>query len=317
MVLIYSQAAVAPLSGETGDPDASGLLRALYYPAYAAAVVLIAAAWRRSLLALLRAPLLIALVTVAASSALWSVAPDITVRRSVALAFTCLSGVALAARFSWARLAEVLACGFALLALASLGGGPLRPLDRADERSLPGLLARALVREERARPVHDDRLLRLRRRRRAQPGPPAALGRGRGADGPARPALHLQDLAGQPDAGGRHAGLRLAGAARTCGRDRSRVARRRRRHRASPASSCSSPTRPSPCSARTRRSPAGPRSGRRPCAGSTSGRPSAGATARSGTTRTSGRRWPRSPRRRASSPGTPIRAGSSRRWAWA
>jgi O-antigen ligase len=49
------------------------------------------------------------------------------VRRAAALAFTCLSGVALAARFSWARLTEVLACGFALLALASLGAGLFVP----------------------------------------------------------------------------------------------------------------------------------------------------------------------------------------------
>jgi exopolysaccharide production protein ExoQ len=127
MVLIYSQAAVAPLSGETGDPEASGLLRALYYPAYAAAIVLIASAWRRSLLALLRAPLLIALVGLAATSVLWSAAPDITARRSVALAFTCLSGVALAARFSWARLTEVLATGFAILAGASVVTGLFVP----------------------------------------------------------------------------------------------------------------------------------------------------------------------------------------------
>ena len=127
MVLIYSQAAVAPLSGETGDPEASGLLRALFYPAYAAAIVLIAAVWRRSLLAMLRAPLLIALVVLAASSTFWSVAPEITVRRAVALTLTCLSGVALAARFSWARLSEVLACGFALLAMASLGAGLFVP----------------------------------------------------------------------------------------------------------------------------------------------------------------------------------------------
>jgi exopolysaccharide production protein ExoQ len=126
-VLIFSQAAVAPLSGETGDPEASGLLRALYYPAYVAAGVLIVGAGRRAGLALLRAPLLIALVGLAVCSALWSTAPDITVRRSVALVFTCLSGVALAARFSWARLTEVLACGFAILALASLAVGLFAP----------------------------------------------------------------------------------------------------------------------------------------------------------------------------------------------
>jgi O-antigen ligase len=127
MVLIYSQAAVAPLSGETGDPEASGLLRSLYYPAYGAALVLLVGSWRRSLLALLRAPLLIAMVAFAALSVLWSVDPDVTVRRSVALTLTCLSGVVLAARFSWARLAEVLACGFAILAVASLAAGILAP----------------------------------------------------------------------------------------------------------------------------------------------------------------------------------------------
>ncbi len=127
MVLIFSQAAVAPLSGETGDPDASGLLRSLYYPAYAAALALLATSWRRSLLALLRAPLLICMVAFAATSVLWSVDPDTTVRRSAALSLTCLSGVVLAARFSWARLTEVLATGFGLLALASLAAGIFVP----------------------------------------------------------------------------------------------------------------------------------------------------------------------------------------------
>jgi exopolysaccharide production protein ExoQ len=127
MVLIYSQAAVAPLSGETGDPEASGLLRALYYPAYASALAIFAMSWKRSLLALLRAPLLIALVALAAVSALWSVDPDTTVRRSVALGFTCLSGVVLASRFSWPRLSEVLACGFAILAIGSLLVGIFMP----------------------------------------------------------------------------------------------------------------------------------------------------------------------------------------------
>lgn len=127
IVLTFSQAAVAPLTGDNPDPESSGLIRALYLPAYGASLVLAVAAWRRALLALLRAPLLIALVTFAAVSVLWSVDPDTTVRRSVALAFTCLGGVVLAARFSWARLTEVLACAFGLLALASLAAGLFVP----------------------------------------------------------------------------------------------------------------------------------------------------------------------------------------------
>jgi O-antigen ligase len=127
MVLIYSQAAVAPLSGESSNPEASSLIRALYYPAYAATLILAAGAWRRTLKALMRAPLLIVLVTLAAVSVIWSVDQDSTLRRSVALAFTCLSGVVLAARFGWARLAEVFACGFAILAVASIFTGLALP----------------------------------------------------------------------------------------------------------------------------------------------------------------------------------------------
>lgn len=127
MVLIYSQAAVAPLSGETGDPEASALLRSLYYPAYAGALFILATSWRRTVLALIKAPLLIAMVGFAALSVLWSVAPEVTVRRSVALIFTCLGGVVLAARFSWPRLAELLATAFAVLALASLAVGVFLP----------------------------------------------------------------------------------------------------------------------------------------------------------------------------------------------
>jgi O-antigen ligase len=127
IVLTFSQAAVAPLTNENPDPESSGLIRALYLPAYGGSLVLAVWAWRRALLALLRAPLLIVLVTLAASSVLWSVDPDATVRRSVALAFTCLGGVVLAARFSWARLSEVLACAFGLLALGSLAAGLFVP----------------------------------------------------------------------------------------------------------------------------------------------------------------------------------------------
>jgi O-antigen ligase len=127
IVLTFSQAAVGPLTGENPDPESSGLIRALYIPAYAASLALAAFAWRRVLLALLRAPLLIVLVALTAVSVLWSVDPDTTVRRSAALAFTCLGGVVLAARFSWARLCEVLACAFGLLALGSLAAGLFVP----------------------------------------------------------------------------------------------------------------------------------------------------------------------------------------------
>jgi O-antigen ligase len=127
LVLIYSQALVAPLGGETSNPDASPLLRAVYYPAYVATLVLAAGGWRRVLKAMIRAPLLIAMVALACVSLMWSIDPDATFRRAVALVFTCIGGLTLAARFRWARLAEILATGFTLLAIGSLIVGALVP----------------------------------------------------------------------------------------------------------------------------------------------------------------------------------------------
>ena len=69
---------------------------------------------------LVRQPFLIALFAIAAASLFWSVSPDQTQRRIFALAFTTLGGVTLAARYSWAKLAEAIAATFAILATLSL-----------------------------------------------------------------------------------------------------------------------------------------------------------------------------------------------------
>ena len=63
----------------------------------------------------------------AALSWFWSVSPDQTSRRIFALAFTTLGGAVLAARYSWARLAEALGVCFAVLAVVSLFTGLFVP----------------------------------------------------------------------------------------------------------------------------------------------------------------------------------------------
>jgi len=127
MVLIYSQGWETPLTGGGDETADSDLIRTLFLPAYAAGIALMALTPWRTIQGLLRQPFLVALVLIAAASALWSVSPDQTERRIFALIFTTLGGVALAARYSWARLAEVLAAAFAILALASLFAGLFLP----------------------------------------------------------------------------------------------------------------------------------------------------------------------------------------------
>jgi exopolysaccharide production protein ExoQ len=127
MVLIFSQAWVMPVMGETVDPSASGLVRALFFPAYAAGVILLAQRPGEAFRGLLGQPFLILLLAVVVASIGWSVAPDQTLRRAVAIGFTTLCGVALAARWRWAQLTEVIAVSFAILAVMSLITGLFLP----------------------------------------------------------------------------------------------------------------------------------------------------------------------------------------------
>ena len=120
MLLIYSQGWELPLVGGGDETANSELLRTLFLPAYAAGVALMALTPWRLGVGLVRQPFLIVILLVVALSYFWSVSPDQTSRRIFALLFTTLGGVVLAARYSWARLAEVLATTFAILALCSL-----------------------------------------------------------------------------------------------------------------------------------------------------------------------------------------------------
>lgn len=119
LLLIYSQAWAAPLTGWSADAADSGLLRNTFFLAYAASLLLLALEGWRGLLAGFRAPLMIGLVALAFVSAGWSIGPDATLRRALALGFTTLAGVALVGRRSWAETAEMLAAVFALTAAVS------------------------------------------------------------------------------------------------------------------------------------------------------------------------------------------------------
>lgn len=118
--LIYSQFWVFPMLGDSGNPAASGLVRALYLPAYGASILLVALSPVATAKALARQPFLVMVLLLAAVSTAWSIAPDQTLRRAIALVLTSLSGVLLAVRYRWAPLAEIMAGCVALLILLSI-----------------------------------------------------------------------------------------------------------------------------------------------------------------------------------------------------
>jgi exopolysaccharide production protein ExoQ len=138
MLLTYSQAWIAPLIGDAVDAQSSALVRTLYFPAYLAGLTLLAVRPWDSFRGAIRQPLLIALLLIAGGSVAWSVAPDQSTRRVVALMFTTLCGVVIGTRWRWPALVEVIAAAFAVLALVSLFVGVLVPAVGRMQDVFPG-----------------------------------------------------------------------------------------------------------------------------------------------------------------------------------
>lgn len=119
LLLIFSQGWITPLFGEQALDKAGGLIRAAFFPAYLCGLVILAASLGDTVRVLARQPFLVFMMLLAAASYLWSINGGETIRRVVALGFTTLAGVALAARFRWGQLAEIMAIAFGILAVAS------------------------------------------------------------------------------------------------------------------------------------------------------------------------------------------------------
>ncbi len=138
MLLLYSQAWLVPVFGETVTGQEGPLVRALYIPGYLAGLFLVALKPGASLSAAIRQPFLIAILCLAATSTVWSVSPDQTSRRALAVVLTTICGIAIGARWRWAALAEMLAAIFGLLTMASLLAGLFLPGIGRMSNTFPG-----------------------------------------------------------------------------------------------------------------------------------------------------------------------------------
>jgi hypothetical protein len=91
------------------------------------------------------------------ASTQWSIAPDVTLRRSITLALTTFFGFYLAARFSWRTLIEMAAAALVIVAAGSLVAAVAFPELRGEPHHPPGRLAGAVQREEHAGSRHGPR----------------------------------------------------------------------------------------------------------------------------------------------------------------
>lgn len=114
-------------AGVTGEVPESTLLRYLWLPFYGLIVVGLFFAARQAWRAATRAPWLILLALLAVASAMWSIDPELSFRRGVALLATTLMGVYLAARFDWLTALRLLGVVWFGLMAASLVAGLIAP----------------------------------------------------------------------------------------------------------------------------------------------------------------------------------------------
>lgn len=126
-LLLYSNALLAPLLADPARPDESEALRLIWPPVYALTLGLVAlspgAVWRVTL----RAWPLVLLSALTLVSALWSIDPEISLRRGLGVVITLVFGLWLAARYDWRDLVRLMALSFAVLAIGSLMAGALAP----------------------------------------------------------------------------------------------------------------------------------------------------------------------------------------------
>ena len=119
-ILLMSQALLPALFAPEQPNEGPAWMRAMWFPIYGGTLLFaglrlerMASVW---IAALVTAPLIL----LAFASKEWSLLPDVSARRALALTFTTGFSLYLAARFSWARLAEVAGAAFLLMALGSV-----------------------------------------------------------------------------------------------------------------------------------------------------------------------------------------------------
>ncbi len=121
LIFQFSTALVALLLTDPSDLESkSSLARNLWYPGYLMVLFLAVRKLPKLVRTAVFNPLLILAILWCGLSYLWSIEPDVTLRRSVALLMTTLFGLVLAARYDWNELIGRLALVFLFTALISL-----------------------------------------------------------------------------------------------------------------------------------------------------------------------------------------------------
>ncbi len=119
-MFLFSGGLLGPLLAPEPTVEGSPLLRSLFYPVYILTFVLLVLRPWSTANALVRCWLLLIPVGLALASVNWSMDPDGSLRKAVALLMTTLFAICVASRFDWPQFIELFASLFLILALLSI-----------------------------------------------------------------------------------------------------------------------------------------------------------------------------------------------------
>ncbi|MEM5518201.1 O-antigen ligase [Henriciella sp. AS95] len=125
-LVLFTEGLLPRLFASEENPE-SGFLRLLWLPVYG--LVGMGALWKlpQMFRAALRMPFLLFILLLACASVAWSINPEVTERRAVAIVATTLAGFYLAVRYDWRTLLRLLGAVWIFLAFISLGAGLAAP----------------------------------------------------------------------------------------------------------------------------------------------------------------------------------------------
>lgn len=120
VLMMMSEALLGPLFGGVDDLPAPAWLQLMWLPVYGIMAGLLVLRLKIMPRVWIAGVLTAGIVGIAFASTLWSIMPDVTIRRAVALLFTSLLGMMIAARYDWRGMIELFATTFLILAVGSI-----------------------------------------------------------------------------------------------------------------------------------------------------------------------------------------------------
>ncbi|WP_300380944.1 O-antigen ligase [Henriciella sp.] len=125
-LVVFTEGLLPRLFASESDPE-STFLRLLWLPVYALIGIGCAATLPRFLKTVVRLPFLVFILTLACLSWTWSINPEVTERRAIAIFATTLGGLFLAVRYDWRTLLRLLGAVWLFMAVISFASGLLTP----------------------------------------------------------------------------------------------------------------------------------------------------------------------------------------------